>query len=146
MTKRTIRDEAELESIARDILAKLTESHTAQVVTLQGDLGAGKTALTKAIARVLGIPEHITSPTFVIMKSYGVEKHDFVTTLTHIDAYRVDTEDEMRVLGFDELCKDPHRLICIEWPERIAGLIPKDVLAVSITIERTGERTITYGE
>ncbi len=144
--KRTIQREEELTEIAEDILASISKKATAQVIALTGDLGAGKTALTKALARALGITEHITSPTFVIMKSYEVSGHSFIRTLTHIDAYRIDDIDEMRVLGFKEILSDPTGLVCLEWPERIEELIPEDALRVDITIGVGGERTITYGE
>ena len=141
----TIRDESELKSIAETVLGSLTRGETAGVLALTGDLGVGKTALVKAIARRLSITEHITSPTFVIMKSYPITGHPYLKTLTHIDAYRIDTEDEMRVLGLAALMQDYERLICIEWPERIQGLIPQSAHTISLTIEKGGERTITYG-
>lgn len=145
MATRTIREESELEGMARALLEDVTKGDAAGVLALTGDLGVGKTALVKAIARTLGIAEHITSPTFVIMKSYSVIGHAHLKTLTHIDAYRIDTEDEMRVLGLAALMKDSERLICIEWPERIQGLIPPQAQTISLTLEKGGERTITYG-
>ena len=71
--------------------------------------------------------------------------HDRFTTLTHIDAYRIETNDELRVLGFEELLRDPKRLMVIEWPERIKECIPTDAILVNITIGQGGERIITYG-
>lgn len=146
MSRRTITDESELDLIAGEILGGLTKKDTAHVIALRGDLGAGKTAFTKAFARKLGVEEHITSPTFVIMKSYPIPEHPFLGTLTHIDAYRIDDVDEMRVLNFKELLADPSRVLCIEWPERITSLIPESRVEVSIEIEKGGGRTITYGE
>lgn len=147
MSTVTIHAEEELGAVAKELLCALGEKQQhAHVIALRGDLGAGKTALTKAIASELGITEHITSPTFVIMKSYPVSGHPFLTSLTHIDAYRIDDEDEMRVLGFHELLRDPRVLVCIEWPERIQDLIPPDAWYVDITLNESGERIITYGE
>lgn len=145
MATYTIRQENELGAIAREILDTLPRKETATVIALQGDLGAGKTAFTKALARELGIQEHITSPTFVIMKSYAVSEHPECKTLTHIDAYRIEDQDEMRVLGFSEILRDPTRIVCIEWPERIQSLIPEDSLEVHIQIEKNGARTLSYG-
>jgi tRNA threonylcarbamoyladenosine biosynthesis protein TsaE len=141
-----VQEENELLGVGEELVASMSLDKEAHVLTLQGDLGAGKTALTKAIATTLGIREHVTSPTFVIMKSYEVRGHPRYTSLTHIDAYRIDDEEELQVLGFPELLMDTSRLIVIEWPERVAGLIPEDALNVSIQIEDTGERTITYDE
>ena len=139
-----VKEESELASIVPALLAAVqVRGH---ILALRGDLGAGKTALTKTIARILGVTEHVTSPTFVIMKSYAIPHHDVFTSLTHIDAYRIEHTDELRVLGFEELVNDPKRLLVIEWPERIQGLIPENALTAHIVIEKEGERSITYGE
>jgi len=145
MGTHVIQEETELSGIARGILETLSRKEYANIITLKGDLGAGKTALTKAIAKELGVIENVTSPTFVIMKSYSVLNHPFIQKLVHIDAYRIEDEDELRVLGFKELCDDPHALVCIEWPERIPKALPKGVHEVSIGIGGGGERNITYG-
>lgn len=145
-TTRVIHAEAELALIVVDVLARLEKKDRAHVIALRGDLGAGKTAFTKAFARTLGITEYVTSPTFVIMKSYAAHEHPWIKTLTHIDAYRVDDDGEMRVLGFESLLSDPERVICIEWPERIHAVIPPDAFYMSIEIGENGERTFTYGK
>lgn len=135
---------AELENIAGEVLVSCLEKETATVITLSGDLGAGKTAFVKALARLLKVPHEITSPTFVIMKSYEVSEHQQFTKLVHIDAYRIETDDEMRVLGFAELLADKSNLICIEWPEKIQNLIPKDAHRVTLALNADGTRTITF--
>jgi tRNA threonylcarbamoyladenosine biosynthesis protein TsaE len=144
MQVKTIETIDELRSIASEVLASYADGDIAQIITLQGDLGAGKTAFTKELASLLGIQESITSPTFVIMKSYAIPNHPFFKTLTHIDAYRIEEDGEMLVLGFTELIKDPARLICIEWPERIKALIPQHAYPIAITLQGT-TRTVTYG-
>ncbi len=139
-----VKDEVELESVARMLLDTLPISSHTSIIALTGELGAGKTALTKACARILGVTEHVTSPTFVIMKSYETPKSDRFATLTHMDAYRIDDGDELRVLGFAELLTDPSRLMVIEWPERIKEHVPVTAISVSITIGQGGERIVTY--
>ncbi len=134
---------AELADIAREVLASCAQKETATVIALTGDLGVGKTAFTKELAKLLGVTHEVTSPTFVIMKSYPVSTHSFFKTLTHIDAYRIESEDEIRVLGFSELLKDPTQLICIEWPEKIQNSVPTDALTISFTLLKD-IRTITY--
>lgn len=145
METRPIHEESELLLLAEEVLGSLLPKNTAHMLALTGDLGAGKTAFTKALARALGIMESVTSPTFVIMKSYSVSGHPFLTTLTHIDAYRVESDDEMRVLGFGELLKDPTRLIVVEWPERIERVLPMDRYRISLVITKGNERMVTYG-
>jgi tRNA threonylcarbamoyladenosine biosynthesis protein TsaE len=133
----------ELAEIAREALDACVQKETATVITLAGDLGVGKTAFTKELAKILGVSHEVTSPTFVIMKSYPISTHPFFKTLTHIDAYRIESEDEIRVLGFAELLKDPTQLICIEWPEKIQNSVPTDALTISFTLLKD-IRTITY--
>ncbi len=145
MITHTIASLDKLQSFANELLALLPCVDGATVLALTGDLGAGKTALTKALAQVLGIKEDITSPTFVIMKSYTIPKHERFSMLVHIDAYRIDEVDEMRVIGLSELLADSHNLVVIEWPERIQALIPEDAFPVTITITKHEERVITYG-
>lgn len=145
MTTLTIHEEAELREIAAEVLASLTPKDNATVLALTGDLGAGKTAFTKSLGRALGVKGEITSPTFVIMKTYPIPQHPFLKNLTHIDAYRIESDDEMRVLGFEALLTDPNRLIVIEWPERIRGVVPNDAQGISFVIQNGNERMVTYG-
>lgn len=125
-------------------LVSQKETAGALVVTLTGDLGAGKTTFTQALARALGVTETVTSPTYVLMKSYDLpdDTKTGFDKLLHIDAYRIEDIDEMRVLGFSELLQQKGTIMCIEWPEHIASLLPTEVIAVKIEIDGTG-RTIS---
>lgn len=109
----------ELPSVAQEVLSLLSVSEDkATVVALYGELGAGKTTLVQAIASELGVEELVTSPTFVIAKWYKTNRGNFYT-LVHIDAYRVESEAELKPLGFIELLKQPKALVIIEWPEKM---------------------------
>lgn len=120
----TIKTLAELEAIVAEIYLDLLSEATdhASVLALHGNLGAGKTTFVQLLAKQLGITETVTSPTFVIMKRY--EAGDNTSQLVHIDAYRIEDIDEMRVLGFEALLQQSHTMICIEWAERIEALLP----------------------
>ena len=134
----------ELAPVAVDVLSVAAEQSTdrAVVLTLSGELGAGKTTFMQEIARQLGVTEHVTSPTFVIMKGYDLIDQPF-DQLVHIDAYRIETSEELAVLGFAELLQQPRTLICIEWAERVSDLLPPDALALAFATE--GEtRLITF--
>lgn len=144
MKEKIINTIEELHALAEEILASCSSKGAAQVLALSGDLGAGKTAFTKELASLLGISYDITSPTFVIMKSYPIPAHPFFKTLVHIDAYRIESDDEMRVLGLTEILSDSTNLVCIEWPEKIQTLIPKDAHTITISLMGT-TRTIAYG-
>jgi tRNA threonylcarbamoyladenosine biosynthesis protein TsaE len=117
------------------IKRKDDEKGKAIIVGLYGDLGSGKTTFTQAVARALGIEEIVTSPTFVIEKIYALneekkEKIDKQSTcfthLIHIDAYRLEKSDELARLGWNEIIGNPANLILIEWPEKVADIMPAD--------------------
>ena len=94
------------------------------ILTLDGDLGAGKTTFTKGIGRGLGIKKVINSPTFTIVKVYHGDK-----TLYHFDAYRLEGENDE--LGFEEMFEDDG--ICVvEWPEFIEDILPEERLKIRI--------------
>lgn len=134
----------ELHDLAGEVLTPLVPQEGATVIALKGDLGAGKTAFVKAVAKLLGITHEITSPTFVIMKSYEIPAHTFFKTLIHMDAYRIEDEDEMRVLKFGEILSDQSTLVCIEWPEKIQNLIPENAFSIEFMLNQDGTRDITY--
>jgi|GEM_PF-1762334 len=103
-----------------------TIPNTATILALSGDLGSGKTAFVKAFASALGITDTITSPTFVIEQIYLLPKTNSATTafdrLIHIDAYRLEKASELERLGWAEIAANPRNIICLEWPENVAGL------------------------
>lgn len=124
----------DLNSVALMIIEKINKlnSNKAIVLALLGDLGAGKTTITKEIAKILGIKENISSPTFVIMKKYNTKNNKF-KKLIHIDAYRLEKEDEITNIGWDSIIKDKDNLIIIEWPEKVLGFLDKkDTFFVSL--------------
>ena len=136
----------ELPEIVGGIVQKATELRTpslATVIALSGDLGAGKTTLSRELAKQLGVEHSITSPTFVIMKQYPAHIGPW-KTLVHIDAYRLNSTEELRKLSWQELCEDPQNLILIEWPEKVPEAIPAHSLR--ITLEHSSEtiREIQY--
>jgi len=98
---------------------------TATVIALQGELGSGKTYFVQNFAKIAGVEEQVTSPTFVIMNFYGIDWQGF-KKLVHIDAYRIEREEELINLGWQDLVEDPENIIFIEWPENVPGLIPED--------------------
>ena len=138
----------ETQAAARNFLKEISErkSGKAIVVGLFGDLGAGKTTFTQALARELGIAEFVTSPTFVIMKAYPISQSTIYnlqsTNLVHIDAYRLDSGRELAALNFNDLLDSPQNLILIEWPERVADILPADMLKINFNFISENEREI----
>jgi tRNA threonylcarbamoyladenosine biosynthesis protein TsaE len=96
------------------------------VVTVAGDLGAGKTTLVQAICRGFGVTEEVTSPTFALVHRYAGR-----APVYHLDLYRLESEDELTNLGWDELIDDD-ALVLIEWPERAGGRLPNDRVPMSL--------------
>jgi len=141
MEKMVITEVSELEAVAEKILriAQAQKNESAVVCALHGDLGAGKTTFTQTLARMLGVEEVVTSPTFVVMKNYELANQSF-EKLIHIDAYRIEEIDEMRVLGFEELLGEKSTIMCIEWAENIAELLP--VHTIHVRFELDGEKRI----
>ncbi len=107
------------------------------VVLLIGNLGAGKTALSKGILNGLGFadPEEVTSPTFTLIHEYGNGR------AYHIDLYRLDTEAEIATLGLDDLF-DREAVVLIEWGERFPRLMPENRIEIRIVPE--GEETRSF--
>lgn len=134
--------ETQLESVAKEVLSFLVpSSEQATLLALSGPLGAGKTSLAKALAKELGVTETVVSPTFVIAKWYTPTKGDF-TTLVHIDAYRIDSEEELIPLGFSKLLTEPKNLIIIEWPERLPTALKGKAVSMFTLTHTKESRTI----
>ena len=131
----------ETEQFATAVLSSLKHSagKTASVLTLSGPLGAGKTALTKCIAKQLGVHDSVTSPTFILRIDYDTTDEIF-SRLVHIDAYRL-TPDSVHTIGWDAVINQPGTLVVVEWPEYIAEHIPGSALAVLVSV---AEHTHTF--
>ncbi|MEK7114233.1 MAG: tRNA (adenosine(37)-N6)-threonylcarbamoyltransferase complex ATPase subunit type 1 TsaE [Patescibacteria group bacterium] len=135
----------ELEAEAVRFMGSLAGSEQgATLVTLSGELGAGKTAFTKAIARSLGVEEIVNSPTFVLEKIYLLPDGQPFKRLVHIDAYRLEKDADLAPLGFDERMKDSGSLILLEWPENVAGALPAPAVKISLLVHTDGSRILSY--
>ncbi len=131
---RTIKTREEMLAFAGETIGPLAPRVLATVITLSGELGAGKTTFAQGAALTLGVTETVQSPTFVLEKIYALENQKF-THLVHIDAYRLKSAHELRVLGWEELAREPGNLILIEWPERVAECMPKDAIRLRFDID-----------
>jgi tRNA threonylcarbamoyladenosine biosynthesis protein TsaE len=108
-----------------------------QIYCLIGDLGVGKTVFTKGFAQGLGISEHITSPTFMIVNEY----HSGRLVFNHFDVYRIEDADEMYEIGYEEYFYD-EGVCLVEWANLIDELIPDG--AIWIKIEKDLEKGLDY--
>lgn len=106
------------------------------IVCLNGDLGAGKTTLSKSIGLGLGVEDYITSPTFNLINEYTGR-----LTMYHFDVYRLENVDDLYDLGFDDYFYG-NGVCVIEWADRIEGLIPADRIVLDIENGEDSEERI----
>ncbi len=127
--------ENELHVVAQNIVRELRsfDRSRAILVSLSGDLGAGKTTLVQEISKILGIKETVVSPTYVIMKKYNIENDDTFKKLIHIDAYRLGGDEELSRLGWSDFVEDPHSIVMVEWPEKVPGITRNPDFSISLT-------------
>lgn len=97
------------------------------VVTITGDLGAGKTTLARAICRGYGVTQDVTSPTFALVHEYAAAK----SPVYHLDLYRLKSPAELTNLGWDEIVT-AEALVIVEWPEHAAREIPRVHVPISL--------------
>ena len=130
-----IRSEGEMRELGLE-LAKNAEA--GDVIALIGDLGTGKTTLTKYIAEGLGITGTISSPTFTIVKEYKTGR----LPLYHFDVYRLGDGEELLDIGVEEFLYGDGVCV-IEWADIVADVLPENAIAIQITYGETdGERNI----
>ena len=112
------------------------------VISLSGDLGAGKTVFVQGIATALGYGGRVTSPTFTLVHEYEARY-----PIVHMDIYRLDSFQEVLDLGFEELV-DPNSIVLVEWGEAVAPLLPKRSLDVALSrsadLDATEDRTLVF--
>lgn len=106
-------------------------------IFLYGEMGAGKTTLTKDIIKALGCLEEVTSPTFTIMQSYDTSKG----IVWHVDLYRLENSFEIEELGLYEMLYN--HMFIIEWPERFENYLFKPHLKTTLTVNADQTRTIS---
>jgi len=115
----------ETQALAESIAALLTGG---DVVSLTGDLGAGKTAFVQGAARGLGVREPVLSPTFTLVREYQGGRPVY-----HLDVYRLERMQDVLDLGFDEMLDAGH-VVFIEWGDAIGALLPESHLRVELSI------------
>jgi tRNA threonylcarbamoyladenosine biosynthesis protein TsaE len=123
------------EAFGRRLASQL---ESGSVIALSGGLGAGKTCFVKGIALALGLDENITSPTYTIINEYRLNGRLDGCSLFHIDAYRLNGDEDFASTGAGE-CFSAAGITIIEWSERIPGSIP--VGAININIEISGPQS-----
>ncbi len=140
MTELNSHSAHETREIGKELARTLTGG---DIIILKGDLGAGKTALTKGIAEGLHIEKEVTSPTFTLMSVYQVPNHETIKELVHVDTYRIETYEELLEIGIEDYLEKLDTLTIIEWPEKVDKLLlDRQMIIVSIEHGNATERII----
>lgn len=104
--------------------------HTAKpplLVTIAGELGAGKTTLVRAICRGYGVTENVTSPTFALVHQYAAPR----SPVYHLDLYRLKGPADLTNIGWDDILAE-RALVLVEWPERAGDRLPREHVPISL--------------
>lgn len=123
----------ETHAIAAELAATLPKDCT---IAFHGDLGAGKTTFIQGLAKAWEIKEPITSPTYNLFITYSGSRN-----LVHLDAYRLDSEEDLEAIMIDDFLVSPYCL-AIEWPSKIESYIPEDAWHLHMSIEGTQHKII----
>ncbi len=133
-TSTRLKDEAATNALGLSMARTLVPG---LVIYLYGDLGAGKTALTRAMLHAAGVTGHIKSPTYTLAEPYQIDLNGSAVTVMHFDLYRMSSPDEFLEAGFRDVFNQ--RTICIvEWPENGQGVLPDPDLALRLTVAGLG--------
>ena len=135
--ERITQSEEETVAIAKEIAESIKAP---AILTLTGDLGAGKTVFSRGFARALGVTDHISSPTFTIVQEYEIPQG----TLYHMDLYRISSDEEAVSFGIEEFLNDEKSINLIEWPQRLEWLLPETVIPIEISHVSEFERKLKY--
>jgi tRNA threonylcarbamoyladenosine biosynthesis protein TsaE len=126
---------SEIETVATNLLPHLTS----KVILVNGEMGAGKTTMIKALCKALNSPDVVSSPTFSLINEYRTANNK---PLYHFDCYRIENEEEAYDFGAEEYLHSGH-LCFIEWSENIASLLPEESNALMIEKIDATTRKIT---
>ncbi len=146
----TINSLSEMQELANQVLARLSDRKSnsakngASVLVLTGDLGAGKTTFMQYLAGSLKVQEKVQSPTFIIMRRYQTD-HPIFLELVHMDAYRIETQDELRPIRLTDILNESKTLFCVEWGEKIIDSLPEQTPQLIIKHRgNTDTRTVEF--
>ncbi len=138
MIKYISKSEKDTANIAAKLAKKLKGG---EILALEGDLGAGKTTFTQDLGKAFKIKQHLTSPTFVLMKVYAIENKEYrIENLVHVDCYRLDEPQELFYLGIEEYLNNPKSVVVIEWADKIKNYLKKfkKVIWLKIKVTKNG--------
>ena len=126
----TLYSEADTQRLA----AQLAALPLSGSVWLAGDLGAGKTTLTRYWLQALGNIGAVKSPTYTLVEPYSIQQNDgTIKPVYHADLYRLQDPEELSFIGFDEYLDEPNALVIIEWASRADNYLPPPTIFIDMT-------------
>ncbi len=131
----SIPDLSSIDDAARELIDTLPDK---RIFAFYGEMGAGKTTLIKALCRVLQVTDVTSSPSFGLIYEYRTRGNDSVY---HFDFYRIEHLEEAYDIGYEEYI-DSGQYCFIEWPEKVASLLPPETVNVNLQIVGNNERTM----
>ena len=140
----TIKNLEEMEEFAINVAHQLQGG---EILGLIGDLGAGKTAFVQLMAKAMGIRKGVRSPTFILMQCFNTSK-DYssktgINELCHVDAYRLETADELFAIGFGEYAEREDAITAVEWADRVESIAwLEDYREIKFTFGKEEERVL----
>lgn len=129
MKKISLKSLADTQQLAQQLAATLRGG---EVLALSGQLGAGKTTFTQALAKALGVKQTVKSPTFTILQTYSAGR----LTLCHVDAYRLKSINELEAIGLTDYLGQVNTITIIEWAEKIKKAIPRNATWLKFTLNK----------
>ena len=127
-----LKSEADTEALAQ----RLAKANITGSVWLSGDLGAGKTTLTRYWLKALGHQGSVKSPTYTLVEPYELTEsnNELIQRVYHADLYRLQDPEELSFIGFEEYLEDHKALVIIEWASRAEGYLPQPQMTLDITV------------
>lgn len=132
-------DEQSMQKLGSSLVTELAPG---TLMSLSGELGAGKSFLARAMIHAAGYEGRVKSPTYTLIESYEIASPlTDIRRIAHLDLYRLADPDELHYLGFDDVL-DSHDLVMIEWPEKAGDLMPPVTVRISIDYATSGGRVV----
>ena len=136
-----LKDEQQMQSLGEKIAQAIDQINTPILVVLNGDLGAGKTTLSRGILTGLGHKGSVKSPTYTLVEPYDLE----IGKVFHFDLYRLVDPEELYEIGFNDYLSEA-QLCMVEWPDKGGNLVPKADISLQINSNGTGREVILMAQ
>jgi tRNA threonylcarbamoyladenosine biosynthesis protein TsaE len=124
-----------------DRLKHINKPSAAYIITLSGELGAGKTTFVQFLAQHLGVGGVVQSPTFVLARTYQTQR-TWPARILHVDAYRLEGPDALRALDWERETARTDTVILLEWPECVSPLYPTENMHLRFMLSEDGGRIV----